>query len=581
MKLLDEILNEIVLKSIKDSGFEPLNIKVTPCEREDLGEFTTTQCLALAKIYHKSPMEIANIVLKNIPKEIFKDINIASPGFINFTLNEDFLSEYLLKVLMSFKETLSSHIAPQKTIIDYGGANVAKPLHVGHLRSATIGESIKRICKFVGNETLGDVHLGDWGLQMGMVISEIKRLHKDLPYFDKNFKGEYPTTPPITIKDLETLYPAASKRARENEDAMQEARQITFDLQNGERGYVALWKHIINVSKKDLKKNYDALDVHFDLWLGESDTLGTYENMIKDIKNKNLCYESEGALVVDVKEEGDKKDVPPFILLKSDGAVLYSTTDLATLVNRDKMGFERVIYVVDNRQEMHFTQLFRTAKKCQLLKNIKTLDFAGFGTMNGTDGKPYKTRDGSVMKLESLMNDVYLSASKKALNNLNSSLTKEEIENISNTVALSALKFADLSIFRAKDYIFDVDKFTSFEGKTGPYLLYTLTRAKSILKKAEFDEKDLKLGNYEKPLLLHLSLFPQYILQSYYDLSPSVLCDFAYKLANLFNGFYAKTNIIREKDEDKKKKLLSLTHITKSFLETTLNLLGIKTLEKM
>lgn len=577
MYFIEELLSQQLSQSASKKGIENIKFNIQPCSLP-IADYQCNDCMSLAKIYHKSPIDIAKIIIQDFSSEIVDKVEVCSPGYINFTISQKFLSNYLVDFMNNYEKEIVSRTKKQKIIVDYGGANVAKPLHVGHLRSANIGESIKRICQYVGCDTLGDVHLGDWGLQMGMVIAEIESRQPDLVYFDSNYKGSYPTEPPITIKDLETLYPQANAKAKQNEEFMQKAKQTTVALQNGNRGYRALWKHIVNISVQDLKKNYDALNVHFDLWLGESDTQKDYDYVIDYFVKNNLAKQSEGALVVDISSQDDKKEMPPFMLKKSDGGVLYSTTDLATLYDRVKnMKADKVIYVADNRQELHFTQLFRIANKFDLLPNKVELHFAGFGTMNGVDGKPYKTRDGGVMKLQDLIKEVKDSASKMSDNTT-----------ISDTVAISALKFADLSIMRTKDYIFDPDKFCAFDGKTGPYLLYSLTRAKSIIRKfnQENQSNDFSSSNFDakycdKDLIFCIINFAKNVLDAYSQLSPNILCDYAYKLASTFSASYSKINILKQTDNEIKNSLIYQTQCYATILEKTLNLLAINTLEKM
>lgn len=574
MKYIEELLQEELLSTAKKIGYKEANFVVIPCSLP-IADYQTSSCMGLAKTYHKSPFDIATDIVCNIKSIIASKIEVCKPGYINITISQEFLSQYLIEYMNNYEDDIKTRATCYKTIIDYGGANVAKPLHVGHLRTANIGESLKRICRFVGCETIGDVHLGDWGLQMGLVITEIKHLHPNLVYFDDNFLGEYPKEPPITIDDLNTLYPTAREKSKEDENYLNEAKQATFFLQQGKRGYKALWQHIVNVSKQDLKKNYDMLNVSFDLWLGESDAQSDSEKMVKFFVDKGFAKKSDGALIVDIAHNDDKKELPPFMLVKSDGAILYSTTDLATLYDRvTRQKAERVIYVVDNRQELHFTQLFRVCQDYPVFDKIPKLDFAGFGTINGKDGKPYKTRDGKAMGLEILINEVKQSARKHT-----DDLT------IADSVAISALKFADLSILRTKDYICDPDKICSFDGKTGPYLLYSLTRAKSILRKI-FGDKKPNITSFDssycnKDLLLYFTQFEKAILEAYDTLSPNILCDYAYKIANMFNSNYSKTNISKEENKDKQLALVYETMGFVSLLEKTLNLLAIKTLEKM
>ena len=558
---------------------------IQECTIPDMGDFQCNISLSLAKEYKKSPIQIANEIVDNIEsKGIINRFSVTHPGFINFFVEKNTLDRYLK---ISY-ENLYKNIqySNKKVLVDYGGANVAKPLHVGHLRSATIGESIKRICEYIGNKTIGDVHLGDWGLQMGMIISELEIRNPDWIYFDLNYKGEYPSEPPISIKDLETLYPEANAKAKSNENFMMRAKQATYELQNGRKGYIELWKHIVNVSKKDLRKNYNKLNTKFDLWLGESDTQKYYDSVINNIVEKGLAKESQGALVVDISRPDDVNEIPPFILRKTDGSVLYSTTDLATVVQREKeFDVDRIIYVVDKRQEMHFTQLFRCVDKTAITNKKIEFDFVGFGTMNGKDGKPYKTRDGGVMKLKTLIDETKKKAKEKLLSNNKQydylSLTQKK--NIVNKVAISALKFADLSIYRSKDYNFDLDKFCSFEGKTGPYLLYTITRANSILKKANYNKRKMYFNSkyYDSNFSLQILMFNNYVIRSYQELSPNIICDYAYKIANKFNSFYDSCNIIKEDNQEKRMALLSFTNYVMKILRKSMYLLGIKTLNKM
>lgn len=586
MNILLNKLNEIFKIALNRANYfcEKTDF-IQECLIPSMGNFQCNISLTLAKEYKTSPLQIANEIINCIPQnDIIENCTVAGAGFINFFINKNYLNNCIKLSYDNFSKKL--YFSNLKTIVDYGGANVAKPLHVGHLRSATIGESIKRICKYVGNNTLGDVHLGDWGLQMGMIISELKRKHPEWIYFDKNYNLNYPTESPISIKDLETLYPEANTKAKASENFMLDARNATYELQNGRKGYVALWKHIVEVSKKDLRKNYKSLNANFDLWLGESDTQECYEFVIDYIEKKGLAKQSQGALVVDVSSPSDINEIPPFILKKSDGSVLYSTTDLATIVQRDKdYNVDRIIYVVDNRQQMHFTQLFRCVEKTEITSKKLQLDFVGFGTMNGKDGKPYKTRDGGVMQLNKLIYEVKEKAKEKLIesNKQYDSLTEKQKNNIINKVAISALKFADLSIYRSKDYIFDIDKFCSFEGKTGPYLLYTITRAKSILNKAKYSKKSAYFNSnyYDDSLSLLLLSFKQQVLHSYKELAPNYICDYAYKLANKFNSFYNSCNIINEKNEEKKLALLSLTDFVATILSKAMNLLGIKILNRM
>lgn len=587
MESISNLLSNILKKAFTDAGFVSENIGVQECSIKELGDYQCNDALAMAKQYKLNPMIIAEKVCENLNnaqnKEIISNCNVAKPGFINLTLDNKFLSAYIVDFFQNLDNFNLNNT--KNIIVDYGGPNIAKPLHVGHLRSADIGESIKRIVKAVGNNTLADVHLGDWGLQMGMVITEVKKRQPNLPYFDDNFTGEYPTSSPVTIQDLATLYPEANLKAKSDEEYMAEAKQATLDLQNGKRGYVALCNHILSISKADLKRIYDSLNINFDLWLGESDSKDYCNKLIEEVKSNGYTRVSEGALVIDVAEEDDKIEVPPFILVKSDGAKLYSTTDFATIKQREvEYNADRIIYVVDNRQSMHFTQLFRAINKTKILTKPVQLDFAGFGTMNGKDGRPYKTRDGGVMQLSQLIQEVKSKAYEKVkeVKGNDSSYSEDEMRNISNTVAIAALKFADLCTFRTKDCLFDPDKFCSFDGKTGPYLLYTITRAKSILRKSNFNKiSTINIDYCNKNIINLLLSYKNEVLKAYRELAPNYLCEYIFKLANEFNTFYSSCNIINEQNEDKKASWLAMTNYTLIIMEKVLYLLGINSLEKM
>ena len=482
---------------------------------------------------------------------------------------------------------------PKTIMIDYGGPNVAKPLHVGHLRSAIIGESIKRIGKFVGHKVIGDVHLGDWGLQMGLIITELKLRQPELVYFDENYEGEYPKEAPFTISELEEIYPTASKKSKEDEAYKEAAMQATYELQHGRKGYQALLSHILNVSVTDLKKNYENLNVSFELWKGESDAQPYIPAMVQKMKDDGFAYVSDGALVVDVKEDTDTKEIPPCMILKSDGASLYNTTDLATIVWREEdYDPDEIIYVVDKRQELHFVQVFRCARKTGLVKPETELKFLGFGTMNGKDGKPFKTRDGGVMRLEYLVSEIDNEMLKKITENQkakeNLGISEEEAKETAKTVALAAIKYGDLSNQASKDYIFDIDRFTSFEGNTGPYILYTIVRIKSILhkyhdlgKNADNSVITAAHSESEKNLMLEISKFNAVIDGAFADTAPHKICSYIYDLANAFNSFYHETKIMSEEDETVQKSYIRLLELTKSVLETSIDLLGFSAPERM
>ena len=472
-------------------------------------------------------------------------------------------------------------------MIDYGGPNVAKPLHVGHLRSAIIGESVKRILRYKGHKVVGDIHLGDWGYQMGLIITELKKRQPELPYFDESFEGEYPEKAPFTIGELEEIYPTASAYAKEHEDYREQALQATFLLQNGHRGYRAIWKHIMHVSVEDLKKNYKNLNVEFDLWKGEADAQKYIPDMVEMLKEKGFAHYDQGALVVDVQEETDKKEVPPCMILKSDGAALYDTTDLATLVEREELYQpDEVIYVVDKRQELHFVQVFRCAKKTGIVRPETELKFLGFGTMNGKDGKPFKTREGGVMRLENLIREINEEMLKKIMENR--TVTEEEARKTAETVGMAAIKYGDLSNQASKDYVFDVDRFTSFEGNTGPYILYTIVRIKSILNKyqetgARVENLQIREaeGEFEKALMLETAKFNDMVNVVSEEIAPHKICSYIYDTANAFNKFYHETKILSEENETKREGYIALLKLTKEVLETCIDLLGFDAPERM
>ena len=593
-KILDLITDEVT-KAFTDCGYDAKYGKVTLSNRPDLCEYQCNGAMAAAKEYKKAPFMIADEVAAKLAEaSMFSMTESVKPGFLNLKLDEAFLASYVADMQADEGRFGCEKAENPKTImIDYGGPNVAKPLHVGHLRSAIIGESIKRIGKFAGHKVIGDVHLGDWGLQMGLIITELKLRQPDLVYFDENFEGEYPKEAPFTISELEEIYPTASKKSKEDEAYKEAAMQATYELQNGRKGYQALLSHILNVSVTDLKKNYENLNVSFELWKGESDAQPYIPAMVQKMKDDGFAYVSDGALVVDVKEDTDTKEIPPCMILKSDGASLYNTTDLATIVWREEdYDPDEIIYVVDKRQELHFVQVFRCARKTGLVKPETELKFLGFGTMNGKDGKPFKTRDGGVMRLEYLVSEIDNEMLKKITENQkakeNLGISEEEAKETAKTVALAAIKYGDLSNQASKDYIFDIDRFTSFEGNTGPYILYTIVRIKSILhkyhdlgKSAEGAVITSAHSESEKNLMLEISKFNAVIDGAFADTAPHKICSYIYDLANAFNSFYHETKIMSEEDETVQKSYIRLLELTKSVLETSIDLLGFSAPERM
>ena len=588
MKTLLELITIDMREAFAKAGYDEELAKVTLSNRPDLCEYQCNGAMAGAKKYKKAPFMIAEDVAANLKDSAyFESVDVVKPGFINLKLSPECVASYLNEMAGETKLGVEDEKDPRTVMIDYGGPNVAKPLHVGHLRSAIIGESVKRIIRFKGNQVIGDIHLGDWGYQMGLIITELKKRQPDLPYFDESFEGEYPKEAPFTIGELEEIYPTASAYAKENEEYREEALHATYLLQNGYRGYRAIWNHIMNVSVADLKKNYERLNVEFDLWKGEADAQQYIPDMVQMLKDKGFARYDEGALVVDVQEETDNKEVLPCMILKSDGAALYDTTDLATLVEREKdYQPDEVIYVVDKRQELHFTQVFRCAKKTGIVRPETELKFLGFGTMNGKDGKPFKTREGGVMRLENLIREIDEEMYKKIMDNR--TVEKEEAKQTAQTVGLAAIKYGDLSNQASKDYIFDVDRFTSFEGNTGPYILYTIVRIKSILNKYQENGGSLEgLGirpaenGYEKALMLQVLKFNDVFEAVYAETAPHKLCAYIYELANEFNKFYHETKILSEEDEQKRAGYIALLVLAKRVLETCIDLLGFEAPERM
>lgn len=586
-KILDFITGEMV-QAFKAAGYDASYAKVSLSNRPDLCEYQCNGAMAAAKAYKKAPIVIANDVVEKLTEsKVFSEVSAVNPGFINLKLEAGFLADYLQKMQEDENLSIEKTAEPRKIMIDYGGPNVAKPLHVGHLRSAIIGESIKRMGRLMGHEVLGDVHLGDWGLQMGLIITELKVRKPELVYFDEAYEGEYPAEPPFTIGELEEIYPTASARSKEDEAYKEEAMQATYLLQHGHRGYQAVLHHILQVSVTDLKKNYERLSVSFDLWKGESDAQPYIPEMAEYMKNAGYSRLDEGAWVVDVKEESDTKEVPPCMILKSDGASLYTTTDLATIIDRMKNYHpDKMIYVVDKRQEMHFIQVFRCARKTKLVEEGTELEFLGFGTMNGKDGKPFKTREGGVMRLESLIQDINEEMFRKITDN--HEIDAEEARETAKIVGLAAIKYGDLSNQASKDYVFDVERFTSFEGNTGPYILYTIVRIKSILNKYRAGGGSLGTheirkpsGSSEKALMLVLSRFNSVMQNAFDELAPHKICAYIYDLANEFNHFYHETKILSEKNEEQKASWIQLLALTKDVLELCTDTLGFSAPERM
>ena len=587
-KILDLITDEMV-KAFEAAGLDAKYAKVTVSNRPDLCEYQCNGAMAGEKEYKKAPIMIVEEVVAQLKDNaMFESVEAVKPGFLNLKLNNEFVASYISKMQEDTERLGCDKVENPKTImIDYGGPNVAKPLHVGHLRSAIIGESIKRIGKFMGHNMIGDVHLGDWGLQMGLIITELKLRKPELCYFDENYEGEYPVEPPFTISELEEIYPTASGKSKEDAAYKEAAMQATYELQHGRRGYQALLSHILNVSVTDLKKNYANLNVSFELWKGESDAQPYIPDMVQKMKDDGYAYISDGALVVDVKEETDTKEIPPCMILKSDGASLYNTTDLATIVWRMKDYHpDKIIYVVDKRQELYFTQVFRCARKTHLVDDDTELQFLGFGTMNGKDGKPFKTREGGVMRLETLLSSINDEMYRKITENR--TVEEAEAKATAKVVALSAVKYGDLSNQASKDYIFDIDRFTSFEGNTGPYILYTIVRIKSILNKYKEAGKEAGTAailpahsESEKALMLELTRFNAMMENAYEETAPHKVCSYIYDLANALNHFYHETKIMAEEDEAVQASYVRLLTLTRRTLEVCIDVLGFSAPDRM
>ena len=582
MKKILEIITAKMQQAFADAGYDASFGRVTVSNRPDLCEYQCNGALSAAKQYKCAPIAIAKAVAEKLDAEDFSMIDAVMPGFINLKLSDAFLQKYLEEMRTAPDFGVEKIGAGKTIVVDYGGANVAKPLHIGHLRPAIIGESLKRLHKFLGYNTIGDVHLGDWGLQMGLIIAELQERQPSLPYFDESFTGEYPETAPFTVDQLEEIYPTASSKKSDPEFS-RKAHQATFELQNGRRGYRAIWQHIMNVSVADLKKNYDNLNVYFEKWLGESDADPYIPAMVADMKTRGIAVQSEGAWVIPVAEEGDKKEMPPCILVKSDGSSIYATTDLATIVQRmQDWKPEKMLYVTDKRQNLHFEQVFRAARKAGIVTPETELEHVGFGTMNGADGKPFKTRDGGVLRLEQLISDMTDFVRAKVVENR--IVADDEVEATTQKIAMAALKYGDLSNQPTKDYNFDMERFAAFEGNTGPYILYTIVRVKSILSRYGAWEHlpiQAPANIYAKDLMLAITKAAPALENALKASAPNLICAYIYELAGAVNKFYHETRILTEEDKEKQAGYISLIALAKQILETCIDLLGFSAPEKM
>ena len=581
-KILD-IITEKIQHAFAYAGYDAAFGRVTVSNRPDLCEYQCNGALSAAKQYKCAPIKIAQAVVEKLNAEDYSLVEAVMPGFINLKLSDHFLQAYLEEMRTAEDFGIAKEGAGKTVVVDYGGPNVAKPLHIGHLRSAIIGESLKRLYKFFGYNTIGDIHLGDWGLQMGLIIAELQERQPDLCYFDETYTGEYPAEAPFTISQLEEIYPAASAKKKVDEVFAEKAHTATYELQNGRRGYRAIWQHIMKLSVADMTRIYNSLDVHFESWLGESDADPFIPDMIADFKAKGLAVESEGAWVIPVAEETDKKEVPPCILVKSDGSAIYATTDLATMVQRMRdFAPDKILYITDKRQALHFEQVFRAARKGGIIPQNVELEHLGFGTMNGSDGKPFKTRDGGVMRLEQLIGDMTEFVRAKVVEN--KIVEDSAVEETTAKIALAALKYGDLSNQPTKDYVFDMDRFAAFEGNTGPYILYTIVRIKSILSRYGAWENlpiQAPANSYAKDLMLAITKFGPALENALHSSAPNLICAYIYELAGCVNKFYHETPILKEEDEAVKAGHIALIGLAKNVLETSIGLLGFSAPEKM
>ena len=582
MKKILDIITEKMQQAFVDAGYDASFGRVTVSNRPDLCEYQCNGALAAAKQYKCAPIMIAKAVAEKLDEADYSMVEAVMPGFINLKLSDSFLRSYLEEMRTAPDFGVEKVGAGKTIVVDYGGANVAKPLHIGHLRPAIIGESLKRLHKFLGYNTIGDVHLGDWGLQIGLIIAEVQERQPELSYFDPDFTGEYPDVAPFTVDELEEIYPTASGKKSDAEFS-KKAHQATLELQQGRRGYRALWQHIMKVSVADLRKNYDNLDVHFEKWLGESDADPYIPAMVADMKERGIAVPSEGAWVIPVTEEGDKKEMPPCILVKSDGSAIYATTDLATMVQRmQDWNPAKMLYVTDKRQNLHFEQVFRAARKAGIVNPETELEHVGFGTMNGKDGKPFKTRDGGVLRLEQLIQDMTDFVRTKVVEN--KIVSEDEVEATTRKIAMAALKYGDLSNQPTKDYNFDMERFAAFEGNTGPYILYTIVRIKSILARyGAWEHLNIQApaNVYAKELMLAITKFGPALEFALNTAAPSQICAYIYELAGCVNKFYHETRILTEENEDLKAGYISLIALAKGILETSIDILGFSAPEKM
>ena len=587
MPALTDLLTDIVSAAFTNAGLPAELGTVVRSDRPDLGQFQCNGALAAAKVAKAPPRKLADQVVDGLQgNAVFGEISLAGPGFINLTVTDDFLAAQADILAADPRLGAAETTEPQSVILDFGGPNIAKPMHVGHLRATIIGDCLQRLFRFAGHKVTSDVHMGDWGLPMGMLISEIAIEQPDLPYFDDSADGPYPAESPVTMEELEALYPKAAADCKADPVRLEAARQATAELQRHRPGYQALWRHFMDVSVAGMRDDFGTLGVRFDLWKGEAVVHDLIAPMVERMRTDGTAEQSEGAVVVAVAEDGDKTEIPPLILLKSDGGVMYGTTDLATILDRvQACDPDLMLYVVDQRQSLHFVQVFRTAQKSGIAGKAR-LEHIGFGTMNGPDGKPFKTRAGGVMRLQ----DLIAMATEQAMirlreEGLAADYPEDEREQIARMVGIAAIKFADLSNHRLSNYIFDLDRFTRFEGRTGPYLQYAAVRIKSLLRKAEAAGAApgpiVPPTEVERDLVLLLGQLPEAVSVAIARRAPNELCDFAFRLAQEFSRFYGACHILSESDEALKGSRLALSRIALRELELLLSLLGIEIPERM
>ncbi len=575
-------LSVIAGAAFQSEGLDAAYGLVRFSDRKDLAQFQCNGAMAAAKAAKSNPRAVAEKIVAALQTDkTFSKVEIAGPGFINLTVTDEYLQRHVSAIAGDERSGVAPLFGGETVMLDYGGPNVAKPMHVGHLRSSIIGDSLRRILQFSGYKTTGDIHMGDWGTQMGMMISELELQHPDWPYFDPAITSGYPEESPVTMEDFETIYPRVSAQCKQDAARLELSKKAVVDLQNKRPGYHALWKHFVAISLASMQKNFAALNVHFDLWKGETDVHDLIAPMVERMRQDGYAVEDDGAVVVHVKRNDDTKEYPPLILYKRDGGVLYGTTDLATLVERMRdYNPHKVLYIVDKRQSLHFEQVFRAAKLTRIVPESVELKHIGYGTMNGTDGKPFKTRAGGVMKLEDLI-QMGVEKAGERLKDVegDKGFSAEERDDIAHKVAIAAIKFADLQNTCTADYVFDLDRMTSFEGKTGPYLLYQTVRIRSLLEKAGMDPEsviaEIRITDADRALWLTLTELPGVLEAAARNYTPHVLCDHAFRLAQEFSSFYASNHILSEADEARRASWLQLCAQVYRQLSLLLDLLGI------